>query len=90
MSENTLTKTIALAKKVFFLLKLVSEPQIMLEGKTKADEKAQHTRYKYVSILKRLSTQHPSIRWGFEASSIEFATLLIITLFSNTFYFYAF
>jgi hypothetical protein len=38
------------------------------EGKAKADEKAQHTR-EYVSILKRLSTQPSSVRWGFEMAS---------------------
>jgi hypothetical protein len=38
------------------------------EGKAKADEKAQHTR-EYVSILKRLSTQSSSVRWGFEMAS---------------------
>jgi hypothetical protein len=43
----------------------VSKPQIAFEGKAKADEKAQHTR-EYVSILKRLSTQPSSVRWGFE------------------------
>jgi hypothetical protein len=39
------------------------------EGKAKADEKAQHTR-EYVSILKRLSTQPSSVRWGFDMASM--------------------
>jgi hypothetical protein len=48
-------------------LKVVSKPQIMLESKAQADEKAQHT-WQYVSILKRLATQLSDIRWGFETT----------------------
>ena len=36
-------------------MEALSKPQIALDGKARADEKAQHTR-EYVSILKRFST----------------------------------
>jgi hypothetical protein len=36
-------------------LKAISKPQMVSDGKARADEKAQHTR-EYVSILKRCST----------------------------------
>jgi hypothetical protein len=39
-----------------------------LDGKARADEKAQHTR-EYVSILKRVSTQPSGDGGGFEMAS---------------------
>jgi hypothetical protein len=47
---------------------VVIKLQMMFENKARADEKAQHT-CEYVSILKRLATQLPDIRWGFETTS---------------------
>jgi hypothetical protein len=49
-------------------LEVVSKYQIAFESKAQADEKAQHT-LKYVSILKRPTTQLSDDRWGFEATS---------------------
>ena len=53
------------------ILKLVSKPQIMFEGKAQDDEKAESAKAlwrmsKY--ILNRLATQLADIRWGFETS----------------------
>jgi hypothetical protein len=44
---------------IFFelYLEVVSKPKIRSKGKARVDEKAQHT-WEYVSILKRLATQH--------------------------------
>jgi hypothetical protein len=51
-------------------IEAISKHQMAFEGKAKVDEKAQHTR-EYVSILKRLSTQPSSVRWGFEMAYRE-------------------
>ena len=49
-------------------IEVVSKPRIRFESKAQPDEKAQHTP-KYVSILKRASTQLSGLRWGFETAS---------------------
>jgi hypothetical protein len=52
----------------------------VFEGKAGADDKAQHTRREYVSILKRPSTQPSGARWGFEMASILFLTRKVLQL----------
>ena len=51
----------------FLMVKLVSEGQVLSNGKAHLVSKAERTR-QYVSILNRIATQPPSIRWHFKTN----------------------